>query len=187
MGDREARQPIEAPIAIAQVDVVQVRFLHRMFGPMLDSIQAFRLRYIQRPQDQAIQHSKHHGIRTNRDGQGQNRHRREGRGLSQHAKAEAKILHENVEEIAGHLLAGLFFESFISAKLDPRAPNSLDAAHPRSFQIIGAELDMRLEFFVHFGPGPGSPKDPRRERAKVGRQSHTRTLLKRLGVYRNPP
>src|SRR5438876_836975 len=105
--DGKACQTVEAAVAIAQIEIVQVRLPHVMFVSVLDSVKAFCLGHTQRAKYQPVQYAKHYGVRANCQGQRQNGDDCESGRLAQHSKTEARILYQNLDKIAADRFAAL--------------------------------------------------------------------------------
>jgi len=69
--DVEESNRVEAVVAISQVKIIGIRRACILVGAVLDAVEAFGLRHIQRAQDQTIHHSEDHGVCANGQGQGQ--------------------------------------------------------------------------------------------------------------------
>jgi hypothetical protein len=113
-----------------------------MIAAALDSVEAFRMRHIQRAQYRRIQDTKNYGVCANRQSQRQNGDDRESGRLAQNSKAEAQILYQNFDKIAAERFAAFFFDPLMAAELDARAAFRLCAIQTGTFQVIGAVLDV---------------------------------------------
>ena len=125
--DCPCSQPIEAVVAVPQIDVVGIRFIRGSLVGMLQLIQALRIRHMQRAQQNGVHHAEDHRVRANRQRQRQDSRNRKPRRLAQLAHTEPHILHQRFQEVTSGCLAALLLVANISAELDPRPPLRLSA------------------------------------------------------------
>ncbi len=107
---------------------------------MLDGVEALRPWHIERAQDQRVQHTENHGVGANGHSQRQNGDDCECGRLSQHAEAEARVLYQGLNEIAGERFAAFLFEAHVAAELDVGAAFRLGTMEAGTFQILRAVL-----------------------------------------------
>src|SRR6266478_6006535 len=88
---------------------------------ILNAYESLRLRVRQRLQKRRVYHAKNRRCRSDTQGNRQNNCCREAGRLSQHAKAEAHILDQNVDKIPGDRFAAFFFTPLAASELDARA------------------------------------------------------------------
>src|SRR2546421_9552106 len=98
-------QTVEAAVAIAQIEIVWIRLSPGLIPTALDSVEALRLRHIQRAQYKRIHYTENHGVCANSQCQRENRNHCESGRLAQNTKAEAHILYKSLDEIAAERFA----------------------------------------------------------------------------------
>ena len=92
-----------------------------------DPHQLLRMRVGQRVQQRGVNHAEDRCRRSNTQSHCHDCDSAESRRFAQHSKAEAHVLHQNIDKIAAQLFAAFFFDSLASAELDPRATLSFAA------------------------------------------------------------
>jgi hypothetical protein len=108
----------------------------------LNAYKLLRLRVRQRLQQRRVYHAKNRRCRSDTQGNRQNNCCREAGRLSQHAKAEAHILHQSVDKIPGDRFTAFLFEPLSASEFDARAALGFDTIQPGTHEIISAMLDV---------------------------------------------
>jgi hypothetical protein len=68
--------------------------------------------------------------------------------LSQHSQTEARILKQDVNEIAGDRFATFLFESFRASEFDSRSTLRFRATQTGQLESIRSELNVRSKLFI---------------------------------------
>jgi hypothetical protein len=116
---------------------------------MLETVEALWARHVQGAQDHGIQSAENYGVGT--DGQRERCYgnNREARRLTQDPNTEARVLDEDLEEIAGYGFAAFLFESFTAAEFDACAPFRLGSIKAGAFEVVSTVLDVRTKLLIH--------------------------------------
>ncbi|PYS40341.1 MAG: hypothetical protein DMF71_13495, partial [Acidobacteria bacterium] len=75
------------------------------------------------------------------------------RRFAQHSKAEAHVLHQNIDKIAAQLFAAFLFETFRTPELYPGATFRFDSIQPGPHKVIRAMLDVGAKLLFHLALG----------------------------------
>ena len=97
LGSFDTWLPIEAAVAILEIYIIWIRQRPPMRSAKLQSVQALRLRHVQRAEQQGVQGAKDHRVGPDGHGQGCNRHKREAGRLAQQAKSVSNVAPEMIE------------------------------------------------------------------------------------------
>src|SRR6185437_10155517 len=106
------------------------------------------------------------GIRTDGDGEGDDRRDGEARRLAELADAEPYVAQEGLEAAAGDGVARLILVTRHSTEFDPRLAFGGVGRESVALQIVGAEL------FVQLGLESAAAQKPVAERAEIGGEPH---------------
>src|SRR5215813_14626672 len=134
----------KAVVAIAQVEIVRIRF--EANPAAINSPERLLLRQIQGAQEQRVQYTKNDGVGADGQRQRRNRGDREPGRLTQKPKAEARILKKSCKKPGADGLVNLFFVSLAAAELDARQTFCFGAIHAGTLKVICAVLDVRAKF-----------------------------------------
>jgi hypothetical protein len=55
---------VKAAVAFAEIEIVRIGLIRGSLVAVLDSVEALRLRHVQRVQDERIQYAENHGVRA---------------------------------------------------------------------------------------------------------------------------
>ena len=79
------------------------------------------------------------------------------RRFPKRAEAEADILYRLVDRVSGHRFTTFLLEPAVASKLDPGASLRLWPVQAIALKGIGAELHVRLKFFLHLSVRLATP------------------------------
>ena len=161
LGEDIGRQAIEAAVAIAQIEIVGIGSTLLLFASALDGVKAVRMGHVERPQNQRIQHRKHH--RVGADGQGQRQNRGDGESRRSAEIAHSKA-HIGPDRLQGwplpHFTAALLNQRQI-AKCDTRLAFSFLRAQALACQLRHTFFQVKTQLFGEIVEALATTKDVR--------------------------
>ena len=104
--------------------------------------QSVRVAERERPQQDGVDDTEDRDVGADSQSQHQDDNGGKRAVAPQSAQAEADVLDQCLEEIAGEGLAGFLPEALVAAKLDACAPRCLGTSEAGTFQIVSAVLDV---------------------------------------------
>ena len=112
----------------------------------LQSVEALRLRHVQRPEHESIECAEDHGVCANRHGKRHDGNSGKTGRLVQHAEGETKVLPEIIpKEPAAGLVKALLSLCHV-AESAARGGSRLSLAYALFPQAVRLQLDMSLHF-----------------------------------------
>src|SRR5580700_6289808 len=95
----------------------------------------------------------------------------------QHAKTEANVLHERVEEVGAGGVAAFFLGAFDAAEFDTRAAQRFVARLAAADQIVSVGVDVEAKLGVHLALHTRTPKNSVQPASEVAPEVHETLLM----------
>jgi hypothetical protein len=146
------RKGLCLPLNVEKIPVADAKALQRNLrevaagSPKIDELIGILIR--QGPDQNGIQQAENGGIRTDAEGEGEDRHSGEAWILAQRAQRETNVLHECVKTSAYAYGTDLLLHLFHAAKFNPCRAASLRRVRAFSNLFIGEQFEGGLNFFV---------------------------------------
>src|SRR5271154_2096036 len=159
--DLVGHQSAEGCVAVAVVEIVTIRLLgpSRFTVAVDDLKEGFRLRYIQRTEDEAVKHAEHDNVRADAQGERKDCGDAESRRLSQLADGEVHIREDALEAWPHPDLAAALVDSGYIAELAPGGLFGLRAAHAGGHERLHFFGEVLLDLFREVTENPVSREE----------------------------